>query len=371
VALAWRDPHALAEALQIVTRRGLPIWSIHFVDPVLARLKNASPHRDDGAERVALTQDAYTALLVYDASDEDNVVSEFAEVGRVTGGHEQPQQIAACLWQERFKPMRLKRLGPSLVPVEVVVPTANVGVVIGEIEQRIQAPLALEGLSVKGEEVVLLGMIPHDERSAGYTFGYGFSLDALRIAEAHGGRAYSTGAYFSGRAERVLGRHKLEVLKRDQRNHDPQGILNPGKVCSSTVLGTFVEAASSVAPVVRLAANRLGQPQAPLERLAPNKQLAPDIANHAYACAQCSYCVDICPQFQEDGWESSSPRGKWFLLRGVQQGHERFDAQLTDIIGLCVQCGKCDEVCQLDLPIEPSWRTLKDGLFQGVLTRTS
>jgi FAD/FMN-containing dehydrogenase/ferredoxin len=371
VAIAWANPRTLAEALMLITQRKLPIWSIHFVNPTSAQLRNASPHRDDGAERVAPKQDVYIALLVYDAADEDTLVPELAEIGRLTGGQEQSPQIATSLWQERFKPMRLKRLGPSLVPVEVVVPTRNVGAVIGEIERRIQAPLALEGLSVRGEEVVLLGLIPHDERTAGYTFGYGFSLDALRIAEAHGGRAYSTGAYFSGRAERVLGLPKLAVLKRDQHEHDPDGILNPGKVCSSSAVGTLIAMASSIAPIVRQTANRFGKPQVPVERPARNKQLTADVASYAYACAQCSYCVDVCPQFQEDGWESSSPRGKWFLLKGIQEGHERFDTQLRDIIGLCVQCGKCDEVCQLDLPIEPSWRKLKDRLFQGVLTRTS
>jgi ferredoxin len=255
--------------------------------------------------------------------------------------------------------------------MEVVVPMRETSAMLCELEEMIAAPLALEGVSVRGKDVVLFGSIPHDERTANYALGYGFSLAALEMAEAHGGRAYSTGAYLSSRAERILGQSRLDAMRQSKRKNDPSGILNPGKVYVSNAIGPVLGAGIRIAPTVRAVANRLGRPQPPRERPAPNKQFLPDVAGYAYACAQCGYCVDICPQFQEDGWESSSPRGKWFLLKGVQEGRERFDAQLRDIIGLCVQCGKCDEVCQLDLPIEPSWRKMKDNLFEGVLTRTS
>jgi hypothetical protein len=79
-------------------------------------------------------------------------------------------------WDERFKPMRLKRLGPSVVPAEVVVPLANLPAVLDDLAAAIKAPLAIEGLSVHGQEIVLLGFIPHDERTLGYTFGYGYAL---------------------------------------------------------------------------------------------------------------------------------------------------------------------------------------------------
>jgi ferredoxin len=244
--------------------------------------------------------------------------------------------------------------------------------VVGELESRIHAPLALEGLSVRGDEIVLLGLIPHDERLAGYTLGYGFALSAIDIAERHGGRAYGTGVYFSGRADRILGAEKVEVLKESKRRNDPSRILNPGKVHARTAIGATVNMAAVGEPLVRTLANQFGRPMAPAERAATDREILPDVAGYAYACAQCGYCVDICPQFQEEGgWESSGPRGKWFLLKGVLEGREHLDAQMRDIIGLCVQCGKCDEVCQLELPMDTSWRKLKDSLFQGILTRTS
>lgn len=44
---------------------------------------------------------------------------------------------------------------------------------------------------------------------------------------------------------------------------------------------------------------------------------------------------------------------------------------MTDVFGACERCGKCDDACQLDLPILNSWGKLHTSLLRGVLTRTS
>ncbi|HEX8967700.1 MAG TPA: FAD-binding and (Fe-S)-binding domain-containing protein [Chloroflexota bacterium] len=373
LCVAWRDPSALAAGLAMIAERALPIWSIHFVNPMMARLKNASPHYADEETRPAsLPDDRYTAVVAYDTNQAELVLDGLRNIAEATRGEWLPTAVADYEWSERFRPMRLKRLGPSLVPVEVVVGTASLAPVLTELDRCIDGPLALEGLSVRGNEVVLLGFIPHDERRASYTFGYGWALSAIHIAERYGGRVYSTGRYFGSRAAHVLGSQRVEAIKRTRQTHDPAGILNPGKVVfANDVLGTLIGAARAAQPVVLRAANQFGRPLPPMERQAVRNRFLPEVAAYAYACAQCGYCVDICPQFQADGWESSGPRGKWFLLKSVLEGRDHFDNQMTDIFGLCTQCGKCDQTCQLELPIEPSWRKVRGEVLQGILTRTS
>ncbi len=61
--------------------------------------------------------------------------------------------------------MRLKRVGPSIIPTEVIVPLAEMPAVLGEIDDKIDQPFILEGMVGRGDKVVLLGFIPHDERS--------------------------------------------------------------------------------------------------------------------------------------------------------------------------------------------------------------
>jgi len=65
--------------------------------------------------------------------------------------------------------MVIKRLGPSLVPAEVVVPLSNLGKVMADLENTIKQPLVKEGIVVRNgkngqPEVIILGLIPSDQR---------------------------------------------------------------------------------------------------------------------------------------------------------------------------------------------------------------
>ncbi len=111
------------------------------------------------------------------------------------------QEIADHEWENRSKLMIVKRLGPSLVPAEVVVPLENLGAFMEDIEHLINQPIVKEGVIVKNgrdgkPEAVILGFIPSDQRKFSYNFVFGLVLSVIKVAERHGGRAYSTGIYF-------------------------------------------------------------------------------------------------------------------------------------------------------------------------------
>jgi Fe-S oxidoreductase/FAD/FMN-containing dehydrogenase len=368
-AVAFPDAQQMAEALRQITASKLPIWSISFLNPTMISLKNAAPAKTHHGHALPagpkLPEDRYIVLFAYRTEDSQAVIDGLREIAATTGGERLPAPLARHEWDERFKPMRLKRLGPSVVPAEIVVPLESLPEVLKDLAQCIHAPLAIEGLSVRGKEIVLLGFIPHDERTLGYTFGYGFALSAIRVAERHGGRAYSIGRYFSSRADGVFGADRVTALKLAKGRNDPSGILNPGKLVFGTgPIGAVIGMASGMEPLVRTFANIFGRPAAPVERKAPAKGFPADVASYAYMCAQCGYCVDTCTLYQGRGWESSAPRGKWSFLKDVLEGKDHFDQQMTDTFLLCTTCEKCDIACQLDLPIEPSWGLLRGNLVQ-------
>jgi len=368
-AIAFADARQMTEVLHRISEVGLPIWSISFLNPTMAQLKNAGPpkthqgHPEPAGPK--LPEGRYIMLLAYAAEDSQAVIDGLREIAATTDAERLPAAIARHEWDERFKPMRLKRLGPSVVPAEVVVPLASLPDLLDELARSIKAPLAIEGISVRGNEIVLLGFIPHDERTLGFTFGYGFALSALRAAERHGGRAYSVGRYFSSRADTLFGPGRVTALKLAKGRNDPNGILNPGKLVFGTgPIGGVIGMAAALEPLVRTFANLFGRPAEPMERKAPAKGFPADVASYAYACAQCGYCVDTCTLYQARGWESSGPRGKWSFVKDVLEGKDHFDQQMTDTFLLCTTCEKCDIVCQLDLPIEPTWGLLRGNLVQ-------
>ncbi len=279
-----------------------------------------------------------------------------------------PDHIAKHEWENRFKIMAIKRLGPSLVPAEVVIPLSKLGRVMAELEHTVKQSLVKEGIVIRSEasgepEVVILGFIPSDQRKFRYNFVFGLSLSIMKIAEKHGGRAYSTGLYYSSKAQQVLGKTRVARIKAFKQKVDPKAILNPGKVINGGLLSKFMNLAGKFEPLIRPFGNHviteIGERPNTTVRNIPG-----DVAWYAYACSQCGYCVGECDQFYGRGWESQSPRGKWYWLREFIEGREDWDQFMVDSILSCTTCELCNKRCSVSLPIESSWLKLRGQLIQ-------
>ncbi|MGC9521144.1 MAG: FAD-binding and (Fe-S)-binding domain-containing protein [Anaerolineae bacterium] len=375
LSLGCPEAHSLQSLLEHIMQADLPIWSMHFINPQMAALKNRAPlmtHHGRPVEKRVLLPSAYIVTLAFRERDAQ-AVREGIQAGMKTEKCEAQllsDEIAHHEWAHRFRIMTVKRLGPSLVPAEVVVPLSGLGVMMSEVEQKIEKPVVKEGVLIRqgrnpgGEpEVVILGFIPADQRKFTYNFVFPLSLSISRIAEKYGGRPYATGLYFSKMAPKVLGEERLEVLKAFQAKADPNGILNPGKVTGSTVISNALIAANSMEPLIRPFGNavteRIGEhPPEGAVRGIPG-----DVAWYAYACSQCGYCVQECDQYYGRGWESQSPRGKWYWLREYREGREEWDQFMVDTFLVCTTCELCNLRCSAVLPIEPSWMKLRGKLI--------
>jgi Fe-S oxidoreductase/FAD/FMN-containing dehydrogenase len=367
-AISFHDPVSLQTFIEGIIRAKLAVWSVMFVNPRMAEMKNRAPApaHSEGRAKVTLPEE-YVCLVTYRRSCAPAIAAELGTQAGLSGGTVLPDSVASHEWENRFKIMLVKRLGPSLVPAEVVVPVDGLGGAMAEIERKVAHPVLKEGIIVgmgpSGKpEAVLLGFIPADERKLSYNVMFGLSLSIMNIAVKYGGRAYATGLYFSGRADEVLGAERVARLKEYKRRVDPAGILNPDKVTGSGVLPLLVKVGVLFEPLVRLAANlmtsRVG------ERIdKPVKGIPADIAWYAYSCSQCGYCVDSCPEFYGRGWESKSPRGKWYRLRELMEGRVKWDQQMVDDFLVCTTCETCDLKCSEGLPIEPSWMKLRGELI--------
>lgn len=365
------DARTLQRLVEAVIEEELPVWSLLFINPRMAELKNRTPlmeHQGHAIEERVLLPEQYIVTLTFRRKDAAKIASRLPELARRHGAEVLSDEIARHEWQNRFKLMVVKRLGPSLVPTEMVVPLSSLGSMMNEIEQKIDQPLVKEGVVIREgtggrPEVVILGFIPSNQRKFGYNLVFPLALTAINIAEKHGGRPYSTGLYFARKAPKVLGREHLDRLSKFKEALDPHLILNPGKVTDGGALATFIQAAGFFEPLVRSFGNRVATRigEAPS---GPVRGIPADIAWYAYSCSQCGYCVDECDQFYGRGWESQSPRGKWYWLREYMEGREKWDQFITDSILACTTCEICNQRCSASLPIEPSWLKMRGQLIQ-------
>ena len=370
LSIGCPDPRDLQKLLESFVAEGLPIWSIVFINPKMAELKNQAPVREhwghEAEERVVLPV-AYIATLTFRGKDEAQIRTAIERALQGVRGEILSDRIARDKWEHRFKLMVVKRLGPSLVPAEVVIPLASFGEYMAKVGKYVQQPIVKEGVVIRKSaggkpEIVILGFIPSDERSFSYNFVFPLSLTVMKIAESCGGRAYSTGLYFKSKAKAVLGAKRLEKLAAFKAQADPRGIMNPGKVLGGGLIGMAVRLGSLFEPLIRPFSNaivlKIGE-----RPLHDRRDIPADVAWYAQSCSQCGYCVDECDQFYGRGWESQSPRGKWYWLREYMKGKQEWTQKMVDTFLVCTTCELCNTRCSAALPIEPSWMKLRGKLI--------
>jgi Fe-S oxidoreductase/FAD/FMN-containing dehydrogenase len=368
---------SLGQALSAIRAAELPLWSISFINPSMAKIRNnLPPHLEHGhpVEEVRPTlPEEYVAVLVAPESRRQAIESQLSSLVGAAGGAMVDDEVVRDEWENRFNLMHGKRLGPSAAPSEIIVPLSSVGQVLQEIENRVELPMLMESMvdgTGKGQ-ATLLGFILHDERKFTFNFAFGLALTVLKIAKENGGRAYATGLYFTREADHVLGSGRVRRMQQFKAETDPQHLLNPGKVLDGKpLLSAFMGVAGAFEPVVRRFGNSAKIPVGERVEGQGRRGIPDDVAWYAYSCTQCGYCVDTCDQYYGRGWESQTPRGKWYFLRQYMEGKVDWNQKMVDSIMACTTCELCNVRCCEDLPIEPSWLKLRGQLIhdEGKLT---
>lgn len=364
----FENAAGLARSLKAAQTSNVPFWSISFITPQMADMKNQVPpklvHGHPVESDAPQIPTAYVAIFVAPESRRAEIEGAMPGLLQAGAGEMLDPHVARHEWEERFAIMHVKRLGPSLAPAEVLVNLDGLTKTLTSIEERIKLPMAIEGMVSGAGDVTLLGFILHDERKFSFNFAFALALSVLKIAKENGGRAYSTGLYFAKEANNVLGAARVQRLHDFKRQLDPDGLLNPRKVLEGKpFLSTFMGVAEAFEPIVRVLGNAAKNPIG--ERFAGSgkRGIPDDVAWYAYACAQCGYCVDDCDQYYGRVWESQSPRAKWKFLRDYMEGKAKWNQKMVDTIMACTTCEMCNVKCPLDLPIEPSWLKLRGQLI--------
>ncbi|MCK6555174.1 4Fe-4S dicluster domain-containing protein [Candidatus Binatia bacterium] len=62
-------------------------------------------------------------------------------------------------------------------------------------------------------------------------------------------------------------------------------------------------------------------------------------------CVHCGLCMQACPTYMELGTEMDSPRGRIYLMRGVQEGTLELTSDVVRHVDLCLGCRACETAC--------------------------
>jgi len=364
VGATFPSAREMLQAFENVSK--LKIWSIMGENQMSIKLKqhvqSEHPRGVSLSEEGIKTEmpEGWVALFIYPESR--NLEPEIRRTVETLGGRMLDAKAAQKLFEERFYNMSFKMLGPSFLTADVTcrcnIPSED-GYAVEEIQKKFpDAVIEVTLAKARRDEMIMTCVVNilSDERHKDYTLGYLRILDVIQIAKKRGGSSYSTGLYFSDEAESVLGSDRLKRLWEFKQKVDPSGIMNPGKVIPHSV--------DKRSPTKELLKhmNRgrklkfLSSMMKPLIMGKEAKNLLPDGLDwDAYACIQCGQCTEVCPLYRGVGWEASSPRGRFFLLREFAEGRIKFDQRAMDIFFLCTTCRRCNVTCECNIQIEQDY----------------
>jgi len=347
--------------LNLLRENKITLWNVTFSTPGLTSLKQlASGHN-------ILDESLYHITMVMPEGRVREYDTAIKELLAANGGNLLSSDKAKDEWNDKFYPMRFKKLGPTLIASEVVNPIKNIDKFINEIETRFKSKFALEGTMIGPDKMSVLGFMLSDERKLGFPLAYANSLDVIETSEKYDGEPYAIGMYFTEKAEKIFGKEKLNKIWEYKRSVDPNGIMNPGKIVPASIdknsptklLGMAMKMANSSRRLVGLAGLLLTNAQGGSAKKSP---LNDDVTRDTFNCALCGYCRDVCTVFGANPWESNSPRGKYFLMNQLIQGKIDMTEEVARVFSICATCKKCDRVCQVNSLNTFNWMQVRFDL---------
>ena len=298
----------------------------------------------------------------------------FAEFAKGSGQTEEKEYLARFLWNERFFPMKVRKLGPGMLGTEVVMPSETVGEAIAAV-RKLCSKLAIDPMFEihylsDGDSLFLCFFTVDQGNTMGYTVAAFESLLLSRLLIDLGGKPYSMGIWnmpFSDAEDRS----HIKRVKDAKGRLDPKGVMNSGKFFYLS--GRFGPIGGAVLhPRLMRPLLRIVIAFAPLStkiirfvsefarrRLKPESRT--EVLRAADDCAMCGACVPVCPAYLMMGDERVTARGKLQTAKAVAGGMQ-LTKEHAHRTFLCMRCKACEQVCQSKLDLIPVYEKLEAEL---------
>ncbi|MHA2379803.1 MAG: FAD-binding oxidoreductase [Candidatus Thorarchaeota archaeon] len=225
---SFRSRDLMQGALQDLLKATRPFY-LHFITDTFHRMLTEVGQPLD-------TSGEWVILCTFEGT-EDEIAAELEKLKHVVQRHNgtiESEKTAHHEWEERFYPMRIKRLGPSLAPSEVYVPVERLGDFLIHMENHFKGERwAAEGaVTDRGDVAVLTWFLDDERRKIAFLMGWYRSLDVIDIGLKYDGKAYSIGMWNVAHSRSFFGKKTYAKMAKIKKQTDPKGYMNPHKVFS-------------------------------------------------------------------------------------------------------------------------------------------
>jgi FAD/FMN-containing dehydrogenase/ferredoxin len=280
--------------------------------------------------------------------------------------------ISFLMWNERFFPMKFRKLGPGLMGSEVLAPKDKISKIVAKAlqicDQHGLEPMMEIHFLGTGDGMLLCYYVTDQTKQLKYTMD---SFRGLLISKAlyeEGATPYSFGVWNHLFVDYADVEEK-KALMEAKRQMDPANVMNRGKfprlngrmggvpalMFSPAVMGSVLKMVNSFsllsAPAVKIiASGELMERQ--------GKDLLLDTADE---CAMCGACVGVCPAYLMTKDERVTARGKLLTARKMRS-YGAVTKEHAHVTFLCMRCKACEQVCQSKLHLIPVYEEMEKRL---------
>lgn len=310
--------------------------------------------------------EAHGIMATYE-NDKDAAANAVPKDGKLA----QPY-LSFLMWNERFFPMKFRKLGPGLMGSEVLAPKERMSKIVAKAleicDQHGLEPMMEIHFLGNGDGMLLCYYITDQTKQLKYTMD---SFRGLLISKAlyeEGATPYSFGVWnhlFVDYGDV----HEKTALLDAKKQMDPANIMNRGKfprlsgrlgglpatLFSPGVLGSVLKMVNALSLVAAPAVKVIASGEI-MER--QGKDLLLDTADE---CAMCGACVGVCPAYMLTKDERVTARGKLLTARKMDT-YGAVTKEHAHATFLCMRCKACEQVCQSKLHLIPVYEEMERRL---------
>jgi FAD/FMN-containing dehydrogenase/NAD-dependent dihydropyrimidine dehydrogenase PreA subunit len=299
------------------------------------------------------------------AEDEERFEGYIAKSGIVEAA---PRYAARYLWNERLFGMKTKRLGPTILASEIVIPISAAAEFIEEAKMlgdRFGVEICIDSYILDEKKALIMATFLCDSRKKKYMINMPLVSMLTQKAVSLGAEPYGLGLWNAAFIDALYNPERQRALKAYKAKMDPNGILNPGKffAVDSTALASLVfqpavfrfsmNLLTLLSPVIGKAATLLFGKDRKIDHL--------DFELSTHACAKCGNCLAVCPADLITHNEGVTAKGKVALAKKLIEGKEVTRDEAANAF-MCMHCKACQEICQTNLELMRFWDALEQRL---------
>ena len=331
-------------------------------------LKFSLTNRALGGDRFPIS-DAIIVSIEGQESEE-----RFEQFLASAGLKEEKEYLARYMWNERYFPMKLRKIGPGLLGSEVVVPFKLLPDAMAR-ANTLCKELGLDPMYEihflnDGNGLMLSYYLTDQGNTIGFTLDAAKSFILSSMLVDIGARPYSIGVWNNAFVD-ADDKTRLARLGEAKSTMDPRGIMNNGKlfalsgrfggvagvVFSPRLMRPLLKTMRVFSPIT-MGLMRTGYKFAE-RRFRPKART--ELMKVADECAMCGACVSVCPAYLIVKDERVTARGKLLAVKAMSRG-VKLTKEHSDRIFLCMRCKACEQVCQSKLDLLSAYDVLEKDL---------